>query len=99
MAIVGIALERLLYQQRQAIEALAHVGVASRQPHPRPARDRDCHRRLPVRAAITAETVAASTAPLIRSRVPVASSISISPRGVAIGGLAAATILSFSARD
>ena len=29
----SIALERLLYQQRQPVEALAHVGVTGRQPH------------------------------------------------------------------
>src|SRR5260370_20946570 len=79
MSIVGIALEQLLYQQRQAVEALAHVGVASCQPHSRSARDRDRHRRLPVRAVSAAETIPASTAPLIRSRAPLASSISISP--------------------
>jgi hypothetical protein len=33
MAVVRIALERLLHQQRQAVEALAHVGVAGRQPN------------------------------------------------------------------
>src|SRR5260370_38181772 len=85
MSIVGIALEQLLYQQRQAVEALAHVGVASCQPHSRSARDRDRHRRLPVRAVSAAETIPASTAPLIRSRAPLASSISISP-GATIPG-------------
>src|ERR1700745_4102426 len=60
VAIMRVALERLLYQQRQAVEALAHVGVAGRQPHPRSARDRNRHRRRPIRAAITAETVATS---------------------------------------
>src|SRR5262245_43899468 len=89
LAVVGIALERLLHQQRQAIEALAHVGVAGRQPHLRSVRDRDRHRRRPARAAITATTVAASAAPLIRSRAPLANSISISPLGVAATGLCA----------
>src|SRR5437660_5595731 len=89
LAIMSIALERLLHQQCQAVEALAHVGVAGRQPHPRSARDRNRHRRRPVRAAITAETVATSAAPLIRSRAPLASSISISPRDATIAGLAA----------
>jgi hypothetical protein len=45
---------------------------AARQPHLRSIRDRDRHRCLPVRAAITAEIVAASTAPLIRNRAPLA---------------------------
>src|SRR4029077_15653984 len=90
LAIVRIALERLLHHQRQPVKALAHVGVASRQPYLRPVRDRDRHRRLPIRAAITAEIVAASTAPLIRSRAPVASSTSIRPQDGAIAGLAAA---------
>src|SRR5262245_51501891 len=90
MASVRIALERLLHQQRQAVEAFAHVGMASRQPHPRPTRDRDRHRpRRPVNAPSAAETIAASTAPLIRSRAPLASSISITPWEVAITGLAA----------
>jgi hypothetical protein len=53
--------------------------MAGRQPNPRPARDRDRHRRLPATAAITADIVAASTAPVIRSRTPDASSISITP--------------------
>src|SRR5260370_26155999 len=88
MSIVGIALEQLLYQQRQAVEALAHVGVASCQPHSRSARDRDRHRRLPVRAVSAAETIPASTAPLIRSRAPLASSISIRP-GDTIAGFSA----------
>src|ERR1700687_3706528 len=88
MPIVRVPLECLLYQQRQPVEAFAHIGVAGRQPHPRAARDRDRHRRLPVRAEIAAETVAASTAPLIRIRAPVASSISIRPWSAAIAGLA-----------
>src|SRR4051812_14400360 len=88
VAVVRITLERLLYQQRQPVEAFAHIGVAGRQPHPRPARDRDGHRRLPVRAEIAADIAAASTAPLIRIRAPVASSISIRPWG-AIAALAA----------
>ena len=50
MAAVRIALELLLDQQRQAVEALAHVGVAGRQPHPHAARDRDHRRRLPASA-------------------------------------------------
>ena len=67
----------LLHQYRQAIEAFAHVGVAARQPHPNPARDRH-HRRPPfVSTAMTALTVAASTGAISRIRASVANSISI----------------------
>src|SRR6266508_1187259 len=59
-AIVGITLERLLYQQRQAVEALAHVGVAGRQPHPHAARDRD-HRPNPSSASASATARAGAT--------------------------------------
>src|SRR5215211_9527913 len=80
MANVRIALERLLHQQRQAIEALAHVGMTGRQPHPRASRQRD-HRRRPPPAsvAIVVVSVAASIAPVIRMRDPFANSTSISP--------------------
>ena len=47
---VGIALERFLDDHPQAGKALAHVGVAGRQPDPRAGGDRD-HR--PNNAAIT----------------------------------------------
>src|SRR5713226_5279681 len=79
MAVVRIALERLLYQQRQAVEALAHVRAAGRQPHLRAARNRD-HRRLAFASAATITlTVDASTGPVIRIRAPVANSTSIAP--------------------
>src|SRR5712691_974428 len=69
MAAVGITLERLLHRQRQAIEAASHVGVAGRQPNPRTARDRDHRRRLLFASAfISADTVDASTGPVIRIR-------------------------------
>src|SRR3954471_9762894 len=86
MAAVRIALERLLHQERQAIEALAHVGVTGRKPHPRAARDWD-HRRRSLRASavIAADTVAASIGPPMRSRAPVANSTSITPDGKACG--------------
>src|SRR5262249_50487180 len=77
MAAVGIALERLLHQHRQPIEALAHVGVTGRQPHLYPARHRD-HRDLAFASTVTsALTVEASTDPIRRIRAPVANSISI----------------------
>src|SRR5262245_39368379 len=80
MPAVRIAPERLLHQERQAIKALAHIGVASRQPDPRATRDWDHCRRLPFASAfISADTVRASTGPVIRIRPPVANSISIVP--------------------
>src|SRR5436190_14912603 len=88
MPAVRIALERLLYHQCQAIKALAHVGVAGRQPDPRAARDRDHCRRLPFASAfISADTVRASTGPVIRIRPPVANSISIVPPGSDTAGI------------
>src|SRR3974390_3413113 len=80
MTVVWIALERLLHQQCQAVEALAHVGMAGGQPYLHPARNRD-HRRRPLLAstATVAPSVAGSTAPLIRIRVPFVNSTSISP--------------------
>src|SRR5215469_11433763 len=79
---VRIALELLLHQERQAVEASPHVGMARRQPHPDAGRKRDHDRRSFAASAPTAaDTVAASTAPVIRSRVPSASSISITPTG------------------
>src|SRR5262245_9129507 len=80
MPIVRIPLKHLLHQQRQAIKALAHIGVAGRQPHPRATRDRDHRRLLPFASAlISAATVETSTTPLIRIRPPPANSISITP--------------------
>src|SRR5215468_2834731 len=82
---VRIAPERLLHPQRQPVEALAHVGVPGRQPHPRAGRKRDHRcRAIFASAAISADTVAGSAAPAIRTRAPPANSISI------IAGAAAA---------
>src|SRR3974377_578709 len=78
MAVVRIALERLLHQQRQPVEALAHIGVAGRQPNLYPARNRD--HRCPPLLAITASAAASSaesTAPGTPIRDPFANSISI----------------------
>jgi hypothetical protein len=44
---VRITPQRLLNQEREAIESLAHVGVAGRKPNSRSARHRDHRRRLP----------------------------------------------------
>src|SRR5262245_29022577 len=80
MPAVRITPQRLLHQQRQTIKALAHIRVAGRQPNPRAARDRDHRRPLPLASAfINADTVEASTAPVIRIRPPPANSISITP--------------------
>src|SRR2546430_17689311 len=87
MPAVRIAFERLLHHECQAIKTPAHVGVAGRQPHSRAARDRDHRRRLPFESAfISAATVAASTAPVIRIRPPVGNSISITPVVSGAGG-------------
>src|SRR3954466_3169686 len=82
MARVRIALEHLLHQERQPVHAFAHVGAAGGQPDPRPTRERD-HR--PARARSVAATTAGSGAPEIRTRSPLASSISISPEGAGTG--------------
>src|SRR5260370_26851832 len=82
MAVVGIALERLLHQQSQAIEALAHVRVAGRQPHLHAARHRDHRRRAFASTVTIALSVEASTGPMSRIRAPAANSISMAP-GVA----------------
>src|SRR5579859_31988 len=87
MTAVRIALERLLNQQRQPIKALAHVGMARRQPDPGTGRSRDHRRRLPfVSAFISADTVDAATAPEIRIRPPAANSISMTPAASAEDG-------------
>src|SRR5215204_896690 len=90
LARMGIAPKRLLGKQRQSVEALAHVGVAGGQPHPHAARNRD-HRRPAVRALITAETVAGSTAPKMRTRAPAENSMSITPAGKADKGAGVVT--------
>src|SRR6185295_14272248 len=65
MPAMRIEFERLLHQQCQPIKTLAHIRVASRQPDPRAAGDRDHRRRLPfARACISAVTVRASTGPV-----------------------------------
>jgi hypothetical protein len=77
MPAVRIAFERLLHQQRQAVEASAHIGVAGRKPHPHAARNGDHRRRsLFAKAAIIADAIDGSTAPAIRIRAPLANSIS-----------------------
>src|SRR4030081_268410 len=90
MPAVRIAFEHLLDQECQTIKALAHVGVPGRQPNPRAARNWDHRRRLLFASAfISAATVRASTAPVIRIRPPLASSTSITPAFSPGGGDAA----------
>jgi len=73
-----IATQQLLHLQRQASKTLSHIGMASRQPNPRATRNRDHRRRFGfANAAISADIVEPSTGPVIRSRAPVANSISI----------------------
>jgi hypothetical protein len=81
MATVRIVLERLLHLQRQTVEAAPHVGVASRQPNSRAIRGRDHrrHRLVFASALISADTVEASTGPVIRIRPPVPKSSSMMP--------------------
>src|SRR3954465_7251861 len=80
MPAVRVVPQRLLHHECQAIKTFAHVGVAARQPDPGAARDRDHRRRFPLESAfISADTVEASTAPVIRIRPPPANSISITP--------------------
>ncbi len=89
---VRITPQRLLNHERQAIKSLTHVGVAGRKPNSRIAWHRDHRRRLPfANAFISAVTVGASTAPVIRIRPPVANSISITPALSATGGADAAS--------
>src|SRR4026209_542613 len=86
MAAVRIAPEQLLHLQRQAVKALAHVGMTGRQPDPCADLDRDHHSRLLFASAfISAATVETSTAPAIRIRPPVANSMSMTPAFSGVG--------------
>src|SRR3546814_14381249 len=71
--------QHLLHLQRQGREALAHIGVAGRQPHPHTRGNRNHRRRPSASAATAAVSVAWSTAPVLRLRAPPANSISIAP--------------------
>src|SRR5262249_40420885 len=76
MPAMRIAPQRLLHQQRQAVEALAHVRPARRQPHPDTARNRD-HRRSST--PITRASAAAPTVSSTITRYPLVSTISMRP--------------------
>ena len=74
VAAMRIATQHLLNLKSQAGEALAHIRMARRQPHPNPARDRD-HRKLSSPRA-NASTAAISTGPSTTIRRPHRSTIS-----------------------
>src|SRR6266702_1390384 len=76
MPVVRISLERLLHQQRQPIEPLAHVGVPSRQPNLHACRKRD-HRPHPSSTSASAATRAGAISSATRSRRPLRSTTSI----------------------
>jgi hypothetical protein len=76
MARAGDAEARSAFDQRKAIEPLAHVGAPSRKPHPNGRRDRD-HRRDS--ALATRASAAVSTSAPTRIRSPAASTISMRP--------------------
>src|SRR3954451_3573161 len=88
MAAVRITPERLLHEQGQTIEALAHVRVTRREPHPHARWDRD--HRSPARMPSTATRVVRSTGPAIRTRPP-AYSTSTTPPRFSSGGHALST--------
>src|SRR3546814_8803521 len=75
MAREGIVPQRFLDLPGQAVEALAHVGLAGPQPHPDTARDRD-HRWPSARS--TCAIAVASTGGIKRTRMPSGIPISIS---------------------
>ena len=72
----GIAPEPLLDEQRQAVHAAAHVGVARGDPHPGGGGDRD-HRRSSTSS--TRASASASTAPSTTTRRPRPTSITMRP--------------------
>src|ERR1700729_1799098 len=80
MSAQRVALQHLLHLERQAGKALPHVGVPRGQPHPHAGRNLNHRRRSVFASALTsADTVEASTEPVIRIRPPVANSISTMP--------------------
>ena len=80
MSAQWLVVQHFITFQRQARKALAHIGVASRQPYPRAAGNGDHRRRMVFASAlISADTVEVSTDPVIRIRPPAANSISTVP--------------------
>ena len=76
MPAMRISFQDSLYQQRQSAEALAHIRLAARKPHPDTRRDRN-HQF--VSAATTCRKASGFTVPLTRSLMPPTSSISMLP--------------------
>src|SRR6202007_1440092 len=76
IASVRIALQNLLNCKSQASHAATHVGVASGDPNPDAARNRDHRRRSSSRTRCSAST---STSRSTRTRQPPPSSISMIP--------------------
>src|SRR5216683_120947 len=70
----GILAQHTLSLHRQAVEALAHVRHARRQPYPGAGGQTD-HRS----SSITRRSVAGATSPRIHTRAPLPNSISIKP--------------------
>jgi hypothetical protein len=90
MPTMRVALELLLHQQCQPVEPFAHVRVAGCQPYSQIRLQRDHDRAPVVNAVIAADTVAASTAPVIRTRATRPNSISIIPTAAADAPVAGA---------
>jgi hypothetical protein len=84
---VRILRQHRLHQRRQSVEALAHVGRAAGQEHPR-ARRR-AQRQRPPSSAKTTRRVAASAQPVTRMLAPEGSVTSIVPGVAAAPGSAA----------
>src|SRR5687767_7708434 len=92
IARMRITFERLLHQQGEAAEALAHISVAGGQPHAHAGRNRN-HGRLST-TCNTRRSASASTSRSTRIRRPRPRTISISPvrrAGDAIGGVCPGT--------
>jgi len=86
---MGIALQTLLNRQSQALHAAAHVRMPSGDPDPNAARYRD-HRRP--RTSRTRANASASTFSSTLTRLPLPSSISITPHRCRGGNAAGASI-------
>src|ERR1700736_3151077 len=81
IAAVWIALEHLLPLQRQAVHPTPHVGMARRDPHPNPGRQRD-HRAAS--ALMIADTKSLGAVAATRTRMSRPSSISSAGLATAI---------------
>src|SRR5260370_13662345 len=82
MAVVRMALERLLHQHRQTVKALAHVRMSARQPNLHPGRNRN-HRAPPSSASASAAAHAGGTLSASRNTRPLRRTSSIGNDGTA----------------